>query len=79
MEDSFEYWKKLNKKGQNNNNIHYSFQETVKGVHRKSHEEMFRCTDYNVFSFDNRVISVTIANYNDSCSFTISLEDLQFF
>ena len=42
-------------------------------------ERGFRCSEYHIFPFDTRVISVVMGNYgNNLRSFAISLEDIQF-
>ena len=42
-------------------------------------ERGFKCSNYHIFPFDTRVISVVMGNYDSNPrSFTISLEDIKF-
>jgi len=82
LDDSYEYWIKLQipyeRKDEILEIVNY-IEEQLQKFTKIITEKGFRCSNYHIFPFDTRVISVVMGNYyNNPRSFTISLEDVQF-
>jgi len=77
--DDIEYWVELDERKDKISEIVNHIEEQLQEFTKIVAERGFKCSNYHIFPFDTRAISVVMGNYdNDPRSFTISLEDVQF-